>query len=198
MVRAGLLARLAQGAIPGSDQWKVRVVVPHDDPVSDLRQALAGRPDLLVVDQAERAWSDEVPDRDAVADLVATPGDGVRIVRRAARGLLRTPERAPWLWRGVVGPATVLVGPPSQEDLRRIVTDPARMVGLSVDPAVTDEIVAQISGHAGVLPVVSTALVRLWEHREGDRLTLESLSAIRRRPRPRSSVPERTPGGPRR
>ena len=35
-----------------------------------------------------------------------------------------------------------------------------------------DEIVAQTAGHAGVLPLLSTALVRLWEHREGDRLTL--------------------------
>ncbi len=173
VLRAGLLPRLAEGAVAGSDAWTVRVVVPHDAPLDEVRTALEDGPDLLVVDQAESAWSDEVdkPDRDALATLLAEPGAATRVVIAIRADFYGRLAENPALAR-VVGPATVLVGPPSADDLRRIVTEPARVVGLGVESAVVEEIVAETAGQPGVLPLLSTALVRLWEHREGDRLTL--------------------------
>jgi WD40 repeat protein len=76
-----------------------------------------------------------------------------------------------------VGPATVLVSPPSDAELRRIVTDPAARSGLRVDPALVDLVVSEVSGRPGALPVLSTALVRTWEHRRGDLLTVDSYRA---------------------
>jgi WD40 repeat protein/DNA-binding SARP family transcriptional activator len=173
VLRAGLLPRLAEGAVTGSDRWTVRVVVPHEAPSAQVRAAIDDHPDLVVLDQAEAAWSDQVPkaDREALAALLAAPGPGTRVViamRADFYGRLAEDD----VLARLVGPATVLVGQPSADDLRRIVTEPARIVGLGVEPAVVDEIVAEIAGRPGVLPLLSTALVRLWEHRDGDRLTL--------------------------
>jgi DNA-binding SARP family transcriptional activator/WD40 repeat protein len=173
LLRAGLLPRLAEGALNGSDHWVVRVVVPHDDPLAQVREALSDGPDLLVLDQAEGAWGDDVsrPGREGIAELMSDPGDPTRVVLSLRADFYGRLTEHPRLAR-LAGPATVLVGPPSREDLGRIVTEPARLVGLTVEPAAAQEIVAQTAGRAGMLPLLSTALVRLWEHREGDRLTL--------------------------
>ena len=72
------------------------------------------------------------------------------------------------------GPATVLVGPPDERELRRIMTEPATRVGLRVEPALVDLVVAEVRDRPGVLPVLSTALVRTWEHRDGDTLSVAS------------------------
>ncbi len=72
------------------------------------------------------------------------------------------------------GPATVLVGPPDERELRRIITEPAARVGLRVEPALVDLVVAEVRDRPGALPVLSTALVRTWEHRDGDTLSVAS------------------------
>ena len=72
------------------------------------------------------------------------------------------------------GPATVLVSPPDEPELRRIVSEPAIRVGLHVEPALIDMVVDEVRGRPGVLPVLSTALVRAWENRDGDAITVAS------------------------
>ena len=152
LLRAGLLPRLEEGAVSGSESWTVRVVIPHDDPVSHLRAALADHPDMLVLDQGESAWGDQVSraDRDSVAALLADPGlarsgEPTRVVIALRADFYGRLTEHPTLAR-VAGPATVLLGPPSADDLRRIVTEPARLVGLSVETSVVEEIVAQTVG----------------------------------------------------
>ena len=56
-------------------------------------------------------------------------------------------------------------------------TEPAARVGLRVEPALADLVVAEVRGRPGALPVLSTALVRTWEQREGDTLTVASYRA---------------------
>jgi hypothetical protein len=74
------------------------------------------------------------------------------------------------------GPFTV--GPMSEAELRLAVTGPAAEVGLVVEPAVVEAVVAELRGEAGgglgsgVLPLMSQAMAATWECREGDELTL--------------------------
>ena len=68
----------------------------------------------------------------------------------------------------------MLVGPPDERELRRIVTEPAARVGLRVEPALVDLVIAEVRDRPGALPVLSTALVRAWEHRDGDTLSVAS------------------------
>ena len=66
----------------------------------------------------------------------------------------------------------MLVGPPSDEELAQVVELPARRVGLDVDPALVHAVISDVGGRPAALPLLSTALVRTWERREGSRLTL--------------------------
>ena len=71
-----------------------------------------------------------------------------------------------------LGGALVLVPALTDPELREIVREPARSVGLDVDPDLLDAVVADVLGRPGALPLLSTALVGTWERRQGDRLTL--------------------------
>ena len=97
--------------------------------------ALADPPAVLVVDQAEEALlADDgaqlTPFGDRLLDAV---GDGIRVVLVVRADFFGLLSKHPVLARRA-GPATVLVGPPDERELRRIIIEPAARVGLRVDP----------------------------------------------------------------
>lgn len=67
----------------------------------------------------------------------------------------------------------VLVGPMDDRELRRAVTGPAEAVGLELEPALVDAVVADTGGGAGSLPLLSHALVETWARRSAATLTLD-------------------------
>lgn len=177
LVRAGLLPALADGAVPGADAWTWAVVRPGRDSAAAVTAALT-ECDLAVIDQAEEApltWDtgSGVSLGDRLVDAVDA---GIRVVLVIRTDFYGRLSEHPELARRA-GPATVLVSPPGERDLRRIVAEPAVRSGLRVEPALVDRVVAEVRGRPGVLPVLSTALVRTWEHREADALTLEAYRA---------------------
>jgi WD40 repeat protein len=64
----------------------------------------------------------------------------------------------------------VLVRSMQHDELRRAIELPARRVGLRADPELTDALVADVKDEPGALPLLSTALLELWQHRDGRRL----------------------------
>ena len=60
------------------------------------------------------------------------------------------------------------------EDLRRAIELPSRRAGLRVEPALVDALVADVVDEPGGLPLLSTALVELWQHRDGRTLRLDA------------------------
>ena len=72
----------------------------------------------------------------------------------------------------LLGGNHVLVGPMQASELRRAVELPAGRVGLKVEPELVDALVDDVEGEPGALPLLSTALLELWQKREGDALTL--------------------------
>jgi class 3 adenylate cyclase/WD40 repeat protein len=61
----------------------------------------------------------------------------------------------------------VLVGPMSAEEYRRAIVQPALRVGTTVEPELVDDLVAEVLGEPGALPLLSTTLLELWDHRDG-------------------------------
>ena len=59
--------------------------------------------------------------------------------------------------------AQVLVGPPSDEELRRIVVEPARRTGCTVDPELVAMIAGDVAGYDAALPLVSAAMAEVWD-----------------------------------
>ena len=65
----------------------------------------------------------------------------------------------------------VLVGTMGRDELLRAVECPAERAGLRVDPALSSALLDDVEGEPGALPLLSAALLELWQQREGRRLT---------------------------
>lgn len=79
--------------------------------------------------------------------------------------------------------AQVLVGPMTTEELRQAISRPAIDAGYRVENALVSRLVADATGQAGVLPLLSHALLETWRRRHGNILTLtgyESTGGIER------------------
>ena len=85
----------------------------------------------------------------------------------------------------LLGANHVLVGPMQASELRRAVELPAGRVGLRVEPELTDALVDDVEGEPGALPLLSTALLELWQKRQDNTLTLAVVSRVRGRARRR-------------
>ena len=72
----------------------------------------------------------------------------------------------------MLGANHVLVGPMERHELRRAIELPARHAGLDVEPELVDALIADVEAEPGGLPLLSTALLELWQHRDGRRLHL--------------------------
>ena len=162
LLRAGLLASLAAGALPDSPGW-VRVVLrPGEHPMRELTQAaLAGAgstgPDrvadlltrslegrgaaeriLLVVDQLEECWTacSDPGERDAflttLADLAASPTLPITVVLAVRADHAGSIATHAALASALAGRA-VFVGPMGEGELRRAIEGPASRAGLALD-----------------------------------------------------------------
>ena len=180
-LHAGLLAALAAGVLPGSDAWTLAALRPGEHPLRALEQALAAAPDhgrlVVAVDQFEEAFTTcrDQSERDAFVDaLVAC----VRDVRR--RTLVIVAVRADYYGHcgaytelsRLLGAGHVLVGTMLREELRRAIELPGRRAGLLVETELVDALVADVEGQPGALPLVSSALLELWQRRDGRTLRL--------------------------
>lgn len=184
LVRAGLIPLARSGRLPGDVAWRTHVIVPGRDPVAALdaiQEIDAEGPRLLVVDQFEEAFAAPAAVMEAfVARLLDLAGDPamdvhVVVVVRADEYVALT---------GVPGlsdaaqDSQLLVGPPTVAELRRIVEEPARRTGVSVEPALVDLVTHDVGGYDAALPLVSAALAELWEHRRGVELSAEQYVQI--------------------
>jgi tRNA A-37 threonylcarbamoyl transferase component Bud32 len=59
-----------------------------------------------------------------------------------------------------------VLGTPLPESLRRIVVEPARRAGVVVEPAVVDDMVAEVAGRPASLPLLSFTASQLWATRD--------------------------------
>jgi len=204
LLAAGLRASLIAGALPGSEHWRVITLRPGSHPTRALVAALLDRPDapldevaglldravlgdgepvrtLIVVDQIEEVWttcsddSDRQSFLDALADL-AVERQGVTVVVGCRADRLDRVAEHEVLAR-ILPDSTVVVGPPSQAELRRVVERPAERGGLGLEDGLADALVEDTGREPGALPLLSTAMSELWERREGRRLTLAAYVA---------------------
>src|SRR5262249_53293857 len=73
--------------------------------------------------------------------------------------------------------AQVAVGAMTTEELREAIVEPASRAGMRVESPLLTSLVAQVSGHAGALPLLSHALLETWRRRRGRLLTLAGFQA---------------------
>ena len=169
-VRAGLLPALAQGVLPGSERRRQALIRPGPRPVAELARALVDEPAILVVDQFEEAFTvcrdarERANFLDELVNVVeARTVQLVLAMRADFYGHCATDERLARL----VAANQVLVGPMDRDELRRAIEEPARRVGLHVEPSLTEALIADTLDQSGGLPLLSAALLEQWREREG-------------------------------
>jgi DNA-binding SARP family transcriptional activator/WD40 repeat protein len=175
-LRAGLIASLADGVLPGSEDWALALVRPGEHPLGALEQAIGeaapGERLIVAVDQFEEAFATCRDESERAAFIEALLGR-VRDSRR--RTLVLVAVRADFYGRcaaypelsRLLGTNHVLVGPMRRGELRRAIELPARRAGLRVEPELVEALVADVEGEPGGLPLLSTSLLELWQRRDG-------------------------------
>ena len=184
VIAAGLMPSLREGLLPGSDAWHTALIRPGDHPCAELEdvERPSGQRLVLAVDQFEEIFTlcaDELERAEFVrrlVELAADPESAVVIlgVRGDYYGHCAIyPELAEH-----VAANQVLVGPMSGDELRRAIELPARRAGVRVESTLSDALVAEIGDEPGGLPLLSTALVELWQERESGWLRLSALERL--------------------
>ncbi|MCF3134426.1 nSTAND1 domain-containing NTPase [Streptomyces olivochromogenes] len=173
LIQAGVLRALAEGELPGSDQWLLVLARPRQDLLAEIERAglagavsegiaaavdrrLAAEPHyqrvLLVVDQFEELFSQtangQEHHRTAVADQIATTADS-----HAALSLIlvmrddfypHLASQAPHLLEAAMPGLLNVPGTLSQQDLHDIIVLPAQDVGLRFQPGLPAQIIADV------------------------------------------------------
>jgi WD40 repeat protein/DNA-binding SARP family transcriptional activator len=188
LVRAGLMPALAEGLVAGSEHWAQVLVRPGEQPLRELEDAMsaaatADRPVVLTVDQFEEVFNPAIgePERAAfIQALVRTCVDRARpchvvlALRADFYGRCADyPELA-----DLLAANQVLVGPMRNQELRQAIEGPSRRAGLLLDPGLADALAHDVDREPGALPLLSTALLELWQRRDGRRLTRVAYDAI--------------------
>nr|MDP9328650.1 winged helix-turn-helix domain-containing protein [Actinomycetota bacterium] len=201
LLRAGILHALEGGAVPGSDRWTYAIFRPGRHPLESLTQALppvAAGPApadigqvllslatssedgrfVIAVDQFEEVFTacDEDEERRAFLDAITEPA-----LMRDGRVTLLLAMRADLYGRcaehrglaSLLATSQLLVGPMSSEELRRAIELPAERAELRVEPELAAALVQDVGGRPGGLPLLSTALLELWQRRRDGTLRLD-------------------------
>jgi WD40 repeat protein/class 3 adenylate cyclase len=186
-IAAGLLPSLDAGLLPGSERWTHVTMRPGAYPMGELRRVLGSNKEqpleaslattpedgrlVLVIDQFEEVFTLCGDEAERAAFVDALIGPALRspervVVVPSIRGdhfahVATYPEFAESLAAN-----TVLVGPLSRDELRRAIELPARRAGLRIESALVDALVEEVADEPGSLPLLSTALVELWQSRD--------------------------------
>jgi hypothetical protein len=149
----------------------------------DVQRRAEGVKVLIIVDQGEQLFVPDVSAESRVEFLdvlhtmcrpsMSTPAVVVMGLRSDVLGrCVELPELA-----GAVQSRCMVLGPLSKAELRDVVTKPAKMAGLSIEPGLVDLISHDVAAEknsariTGRLPLLSHALVGTWQQRKNNKLT---------------------------
>ncbi|NIA26147.1 MAG: protein kinase [Gammaproteobacteria bacterium] len=166
-------------ALPG--ETRHLLTVESTESLTDIASALPEGADLvLFVDQFEEIFT--MSDGTAVRrflDLITRTRDldGVHVVITLRADFLGRALQYSG-FREVLQAGMVVVGSPNPEELAETVNGPATRVGVRVDPAVTERVVASVKDHASSLPLLQHTMSELFQMRGSDVITLADYDEI--------------------
>jgi len=145
----------------------------------NLLAAEQDRPLVLVIDQFEEIFTlctDERLRNALIANLLAllqppTPRHTVILTMRTdfESYVARLPHFQPRFEEAIVR-----VTPLNAAELREAIERPADLVGLKFEEGVVDGLVQDLLGEPAALPLLQFTLLKLWEHRERNRITWDA------------------------
>jgi serine/threonine protein kinase/ABC-type glycerol-3-phosphate transport system substrate-binding protein len=138
---------------------------------------------VVVIDQFEEVFSLVAAEEDrrrflaAIAAAAAHPRSRVRIVVTLRADFYDRPLEYPG-FGDLLARRTNAVAPMSLDELERAVVGPADAVGVTIEPALLTEMVAEVAGRPGALPLLQYALTEVFEGRTGSTLTVEAYRSV--------------------
>jgi WD40 repeat protein/class 3 adenylate cyclase len=148
-----------------------RVLPPGDDQI------------VLFIDQLEEVFT-LVEDESrrtrflgGIEAVVKDPHSRVRVVTTLRADFYDRPLLYPGfadLMRSYIEPLVPL----APDELERAIVEPARLVGVDLEPGLMAEMLAEVADEPGALPLLQYALTELFQHREGTMLTVAAYRAI--------------------
>jgi WD40 repeat protein len=197
LLSAGLVPAMSSGALDSSDgegSWVTARMTPGSDPMAELRRCLdqpdvAGRaegtPLLIVIDQGEEIFTADVCAQSRAQFLgtlhtmsqPSTSAPDAVVVMGIRSDALGHCVEVPQLVSAVKSRCMVLE-PMSDPELREVVTGPANMAKLSIEPGLIDLILRDVAATqnptqtTGRLPLLSHVLAGTWQQRKNNKLTV--------------------------
>jgi WD40 repeat protein len=138
---------------------------------------------VLVIDQFEELFTlvEEEPVRarflDLVENAVRAPDSRLRVIVTMRADFYDRPL----LYKrfgDLVGARTQTVTPLSAQELERAISGPAERAGVVLEPGLLAQMIADVGGEPGALPLLQYALTELFEQRRGSTMTLDAYRAI--------------------
>jgi WD40 repeat protein/DNA-binding SARP family transcriptional activator len=192
ILRAGLLAALAEGGLPGSAGWRVLLLRPGERPVAQLERALGtadiaealasvepGERIVIAVDQLEEVFTvcQDAEERavflDALVRAALDPDRRAAVVVALRGDFYGRCSEHPRLGE-LLSANHVLVGAMERGDLVRAIELPASRAELELEHPLVEALVGDVAEEPGSLPLLSSALLELWRGRDGRLLRYQS------------------------
>ncbi|HEU4562169.1 MAG TPA: TIR domain-containing protein, partial [Longimicrobium sp.] len=145
---------LAAGHTPEGGRRRLVLFIDHFEDLYTLDQDVA-QPGQFVANLVYAAGQQRGPVSIVVAirgDFFSRIGEHPALTRRLQENL-------------------VLVPTLTRDELRRVVEEPARRVGIGFEPGLVDRIIVELGDEPGALPLLQFLLLHLWERRENGWLT---------------------------
>ncbi|MDJ0695570.1 caspase family protein [Mastigocoleus sp. MO_188.B34] len=143
---------------------------------------LRNRPEpmvILVVDQFEELFSLATPTEtekflNLLLGAIEYAGDRFKLVITLRADFISSCLENPALAE-LLQKSSVLVPPNlTEEDYRRVITQPAQQVGLNIEPELVEVLLRELDRSAGDLPLLEFVLEQLWQNRVDGKLTLQA------------------------
>jgi WD40 repeat protein len=168
LVRAGVVPKLQLR----DERLRPAVLSPGQHPLAELAAGSDAR--LLVIDQFEEVFTlcrDEDERRGFIDALMDAAERGTRVIVALRADFYGHCAMYPRL-AAALEDQQALVGPMSEEELRRAIERPAERAGLILEPGLVEGILRDVVGEPGALPLLSHSLLETWNRRSGRMLTL--------------------------
>lgn len=200
VVRAGLLYQLKQGAIPGSPQWTIYTpFTPGEHPLSSFKQAVgveigqfeavikaaATERVIVAIDQFEEVFTLCREDRERQLFFQGLLGAVERlqgklcvVVVMRADFFGKCAEKAYGGFAKAIEQNLVTVLPMSEGELKEAIVNPAEKVGLEIDRELVTQMIDDVSGSPGNLPLMQYTLTQLWDEKKLNRLMLTDYTRL--------------------
>jgi WD40 repeat protein/tetratricopeptide (TPR) repeat protein len=179
------LADLARALSPSATETQIANQATQllRDPAGQVRRLVTDRtrPVVVVVERLEQVLLQAHPARvrsfaDALLALIEMAERGHRVILASdPGGLARLQTFGPFGRRLLQGQVLVTF---TASELRQMVLEPAKRVGLHFDDGLIDRLLLDVQGDPAALALLHFTLQRLWDARTGNRITHEAYDRI--------------------